>query len=413
MEKLKVVCLCIGLARLVPKCDCKQTAIQRLKDQLRVAKESHALDMRDVHEEIDSLKEKLEEIGRVVNGTDISRTNFMKAGDLFNTELLKKVLRNLDDFEVSKQNSEKSAELLKNGFNSFKAWNKQGINDLRESVLDIEGKLKQLSQKWMSGLLTLESKDLELNERLNEVKKNFTTSYEELNHQSSQKIQTSKNTCMLQLQRHENLVNAELNKVHEDIDKIRSKLPAYSIINEQWLIVFRVKSGIGIGVYDEWVKPLYTANLSAKGIYRNHVIDNPWNSLGMLFVRLALHDRKGKEVAFVLFDGVGSNKMTWFSRDRILDSSWGQLRYDSSLNYASIQGDGGRKFYINVRYGGCEHDHGFIFVLDRGHMACEYEQFSNHPQFLYSEFPGGTRWHSRYFGMADEMVISVKARNIL
>lgn len=259
----------------------------------------------------------------------------------------------------------------------------------------------------MSGLLTLENKVLEINEHLEEVKKNFTISYEELDDLSSEKIQNSRDFCMSKIQTHEKSVDAELGKIHQDIDKIRSKLPASFIMDEQWLVMFRMKSGTGMSVYDAWVQHSVTANHSLKGYYSSPLKRLVW-ILGVVFVRLTLYDKDGKEVAFVLFDGVGSDKMTWFSRDRILDSSWGHLRYDSSLNYASIEGNGGRKFYINVRNGGCEHDHGFMFVVDRYQMECDYEQFSNPPQFLYSEFPGGTRWHSRYYAMADEMAISIK-----
>lgn len=123
MEKINAVSLCVSLVWLVLECDCQQTSIQRLQDQLRVAKESHALDMRDVHVEIDLLKEKLEEIVRVDNGTDISRTDFLKTGAQFHTTL-QMVLRSLDDFEVSEQNYEKSVERLKMALNHSKL----GIN---------------------------------------------------------------------------------------------------------------------------------------------------------------------------------------------------------------------------------------------------------------------------------------------
>ena len=62
---------------------------------------------------------------------------------------------------------------------------------------------------------------------------------------------------------------------------------------------------------------------------------------------------------------------------------------------------------MNVRYGGCQKDHGFMFVLDLKNSGCSYERFTNSPVFLYSEFPGGTRWDSRDYGIANHMVIKI------
>ena len=108
--------------------------------------------------------------------------------------------------------------------------------------------------------------------------------------------------------------------------------------------------------------------------YRNPLVDS-WNTLRVALVRLALYEN-GREVAFLLFDGVGTDKMNWFSKERILDSSWNHLRYDSPFNFASVAGDGqfGRRFFINIRYGGCENDHGFIVLEDCGAQPCSYEK---------------------------------------
>ena len=144
--------------------------------------------------------------------------------------------------------------------------------------------------------------------------------------------------------------------------------------------------------------------------FRNYAVDI-WERLMISLVRVALFDEDGKEVAFLLFDGTGSDKMNWFSKERLLDSSWGQLRYDSALNYFSISGDAGnqRRFFTNVRYGSCPIDHGFLLVLDgNAPRPCSYEKrLGQSTQILYSKYPGGIRWSSSDFKKAAYMDISI------
>ena len=179
------------------------------------------------------------------------------------------------------------------------------------------------------------------------------------------------------------------------------------LAESQWEVIFQAQARNGASVYQAWVNGKGTTTTFPPENdmhYRNPAIDS-WYNLYVKFVRLTLHASDDEEVAFILFDGVMTDKMNWFAKHRILDSSWGQLNFDSSLNHASIGGDVRRKFYINVRYGGCVNDHGFIFVLDVKNEGCPYERFTMSPQILYSEFPGGVRWDSRAYGQVEYMVI--------
>ena len=170
-------------------------------------------------------------------------------------------------------------------------------------------------------------------------------------------------------------------------------------------MIFQAQARNGASVYEAWVNGKGTTTTFPPENdmhYRNPAIDS-WNNLDVKFVRLTLHDTDDEEVAFILFDGVRSDKMNWFAKHRISDSSWGQLNF---LNHASIGGAFQRKFYVNVGFGGCENDHGYMYVVD-GNLACAYERFTTSPQFLYSELPGGVRWDSRMYGQAEYMVIKV------
>ena len=205
--------------------------------------------------------------------------------------------------------------------------------------------------------------------------------------------------------------DAKLNNIQTELVKIKNTFPKYQIkfAKSQWQVIFQAHANNGISVYQAWVNGRGTTAIfppQTDKHYRNPAIAS-WNNLAVKLVRLTLHASDDEEVAFILFDGVRSDKMNWFAKHRILDSSWAQLNYDSSLNRASIGGDQQRKFYMNVRYGGCENDHGFMYVLDVKNKGCQYELSATTPQFLYSEFPGGVRWDSRMYGYAEYMVITI------
>lgn len=382
-------------------------------------KEAHALDIRVIHDEIDILNEQLAEISDTVNGTDASKVDSLDVGQNLQTERVQKMIQRLEsDMKTSEESFANAAELLKNGFKSFKSWHVSSLKEMEEHVLDLTESLKRLRQDWFSRLDKLQRELAETNQNINQQKKSFTSFREELRQQTSQVRRDVEETCTSEIQRHGVSTETKLDELQYQIDKINEGLPTYSIMKEEWQFVFRAQSGNGVHVYDAWVSgrdarttfPTEEENYSfGNDHYRNPVVDS-WNNLGVMFVRVTLYDKYGKEVAFVLFDGVRTDKMNWFSKERILDSSWSQLRYDSPLNHASIAGEAGlnRRFFINVRYTGCENDHGFMLVLDRGPMPCNYEKLPNHPLLLYSEFPGGTRWSSMYFGRAEYMVITIQ-----
>ena len=204
---------------------------------------------------------------------------------------------------------------------------------------------------------------------------------------------------------------AKLNDIEIELNELKTAHPKY--LNKmdwsQWQVIFWAQARNSVSVYDAWVSGYGTTTTFPPKIgmhYRYPAIDS-WNNLDVKYVRLTLHDQHDEEVAFVLFDGVRSDKMNWFAKNRILDSSWAQLHYDSSLNHCSIKGYKNRRFHINAWHGGCENDNGFLQVHDVKDEGCTYERTENPPRFLYSEFPSGVRWDSRAYGEAEYMVIKI------
>lgn len=397
--------ICLSL-NLILKCDTK-VSIKLLQNQFRVMKESHSLDIKVMQEEIDSLEEKLELIESFINDTNEVKTGKGTTAEIQSqADFVKDLLDSLEKQEAMEKNFEQYAVLLLNGFKSLKIWNKRSLENL-ELVLEerIKNQKEDLSSKLNKTQAQVDScaRDiiaLQKNTALNEDK--TTQALQEIKETFTSKSDFQKQTVS---------TDAKLIDIQTELGKIKNTFPKYQIklVESQWQVIFKAQARNGASVYQAWVNGKgTTATFPPENgkHYRNPAIDS-WNNLAVKFVRLTLHASDDEEVAFILFDGVRSDKMNWFAKRRILDSSWAQLNYDSSLNRASIGGDQQRKFYMNVRYGGCENDHGFMYVLDVQNKGCQYERFAASPQFLYSEFPGGVRWDSRMYGHAEYMVITI------
>jgi ATP/ADP translocase len=52
--------------------------------------------------------------------------------------------------------------------------------------------------------------------------------------------------------------------------------------------------------------------------FRDNILDN-WSNLGIKLVKFAFYDT-GKEVAYVIFNGVDSNIHNWFDRKRVIQA---------------------------------------------------------------------------------------------
>ena len=96
----------------------------------------------------------------------------------------------------------------------------------------------------------------------------------------------------------------------------------------------------------------------------------------------------------LLFNAVGTDKLNWFSVDKLVSSSWTDIKSERR-NYFSIQGgcSGGncRSFFINRNYGGCGVDAGWLVTAG---VWCSWETNADHTKrVLYSKLSTYTDWN--------------------
>ncbi|XP_070568449.1 uncharacterized protein [Ptychodera flava] len=161
--------------------------------------------------------------------------------------------------------------------------------------------------------------------------------------------------------------------------------------SHHWEMVFKAVSGSGGNVLDLWNsdggrnednRVVKNINTQFRDHYKNSKIDD-WSSLGVKEVKVAVYDQC-KEVMNMVFNGEGSDKNNWFSKDRLTSTSYTDLDTNSATNYFSIEGDDGisRHFFVNANYGGCGNDAGWLVVVDTENVACDWSEMETRPYFL-------------------------------
>lgn len=183
--------------------------------------------------------------------------------------------------------------------------------------------------------------------------------------------------------------------------------------NEVWFPVFVAFEGNGKSVYDAWqsqseCNPLPTSfgTAGSHRHLRNSVVDN-WNKANIRMVKVEFF-QNNQIVAWMTFNGRNTDKMNWFSKSNLVQSSFNDLGSCSTFNKFSIAGDHQRKFYVNQNYGGCANDQGWMYVLDQN-RGCSYERIGSIPLFLYTKNFTDRNWTRTMAQPADMMVISVLA----
>uniref|UniRef100_A0A2C9LA03 Uncharacterized protein n=1 Tax=Biomphalaria glabrata TaxID=6526 RepID=A0A2C9LA03_BIOGL len=143
--------------------------------------------------------------------------------------------------------------------------------------------------------------------------------------------------------------------------------------------------------------------------YRNNEVLNNWK--GVNKVAFVLYE-KNALVAYMVFDGRGTDNMNWFSQEKLELSSWTDLK-TSSYNFFSIEGDLRpsnliyRRFIVNKFYGGCGGDWGWFSAADFMPSFCPWEGANNYPSFAYVKGSNSTNWSTGKVGYADVMAIYV------
>ncbi|XP_045188074.2 neurogenic locus notch homolog protein 1-like [Mercenaria mercenaria] len=183
--------------------------------------------------------------------------------------------------------------------------------------------------------------------------------------------------------------------------------------------VFRVQTGNGQNTVNAWVNGgsgttsdqscISTSQSSGcSKHYRNPSVNN-WNTLNVKQVRYSLYKNE-KEVAYVLFNGEESNMINWFTRSRIIISSYEDITDASGWILFGIDpGFQERNFIIQHEVGSCKYaDITHFLTVDRNGCCCYYDNFGNNPYIWYSV---GTTAHSTgnrsAFEFADTAMISI------
>ncbi|KAJ7375837.1 Saccharopine dehydrogenase [Desmophyllum pertusum] len=157
--------------------------------------------------------------------------------------------------------------------------------------------------------------------------------------------------------------------------------------------------------YDESDKAALDVTKSDRD-YKNRIVLN-WNNFDKSEARVVLYTG-GNQVKELKFDAVGSDKLNWFTNEKLqAGSSWFADIQAGPRNYFSIQGDGGinRDFFINKNYGGCEADAGWLVITG---TVCEWEKRHPSNTILYSKQDVSANWDSGEVEAADTLVVYLR-----
>ncbi|XP_076077902.1 uncharacterized protein LOC143048233 isoform X2 [Mytilus galloprovincialis] len=193
-----------------------------------------------------------------------------------------------------------------------------------------------------------------------------------------------------------------------------------------WTPIFIACPGNKRSVYRSWLTPSPfddPIEISPKTCEKDHkrrsIIDRwNWDAADLIEqVRVDLYTDSQVDAMF-LFDGKGLTSVSWFSKERLLQSSYQDLSRTATINYFSMEGSNAadRHFYINSHHGGCPNDFGWLQIIDSrlrfgttGGCTFDHLYGREYPYFMY-----GTRNKACHYdkegecGFADMMVISVK-----
>ena len=230
MEVFRVSFLCSTLLWASISCDNKRTTLKLLKDQLRVTKESHALDVRDINAEIGSIKDELENIAEVINVTYTNKAFASDTEIIFQEHGIQKMVKSLHGIEHSRRNCIKNVEILRQGFYSLKLFTTERVKEIEIMVQTLEG-------KWTNQRRQLLSEISEINEELNNqtqniIQKDLSSSMEAFRSKTSKSLQDTKDQCLAEIKKSEAPLAERLNAQDQAIGVIRGRMFPYSDLND-------------------------------------------------------------------------------------------------------------------------------------------------------------------------------------
>lgn len=204
---------------------------------------------------------------------------------------------------------------------------------------------------------------------------------------------------------------------------------AMTISVQEWYMVFKGIEGVtptdgslqqsweGSNAENDGVSAARTVTTSPSSHYKNRLSEIWTEDFTIIEQVLYGFFYNGDLRAYVIFNGIGSTKTSFFQESRIIESSYSDIT-TSSPDYCSISGDGYRHWVVVDAHGGCLGDRMWMLVMDnhQTNKACGFDQdLTNRPYFLYSSGStsvqpdsSASTWNSNGFPMANVMGLFVK-----
>ncbi|KAK2559870.1 hypothetical protein P5673_017432 [Acropora cervicornis] len=177
--------------------------------------------------------------------------------------------------------------------------------------------------------------------------------------------------------------------------------------SEGWLMVFKMVVNIVHDIQEVW------SSSDSKSVNKSEII-NVDGSVKYFYksprARLALYDNQTLVLSLV-FNATDSNKTSWFSKNRLIQSPWTEDLQNQQQNFFSLVGDltARRAFFINKVYNNsCSGDNGWLMASSG--KNCSYE--NRPPQkkaFLYSKLNTSVNWEEHgNVGSADVLAVFIR-----
>uniref|UniRef100_A0A2C9L651 Uncharacterized protein n=1 Tax=Biomphalaria glabrata TaxID=6526 RepID=A0A2C9L651_BIOGL len=148
-------------------------------------------------------------------------------------------------------------------------------------------------------------------------------------------------------------------------------------------------------------------NLPCANHYRNSLILDSWN--GITEVALAVY-KNNVRVRHVIFNATDSTNLNWMAKERVLTSSWTDLK-TQKFNFFSILGDQDRVqryFFINSYYIDCPYDYGWFVAIDNENGPCTWEKNAAFPALKYAVADTMQNWNGANVAYADYFAVLVR-----
>ncbi|XP_071172354.1 uncharacterized protein [Mytilus edulis] len=196
-------------------------------------------------------------------------------------------------------------------------------------------------------------------------------------------------------------------------------VPSVQVTTPSPNVYVLMKGVTGVGTYPPGVTDLFGLWNSTKTInefqkearaltsnFPGHykpILSNNWTFLCLDKVRVSIY-KNGVEKAFMLFNATGSDKMSWFTPSRIIDSSWVDLQSTTKQYFAmSKDPDFLREFYAsqNADKSKCDST-GWMFISTANRCFLETDK---KPAFYYAPDQTSAHWGYTKAGVGDVFII--------